>query len=135
MSGVKHVTHTVKATHYNKITIIELKMILTHAGQAQRLSHICTSKILGVFNGIQTHDLCNAGGLPFNSSIKISFTHNNLFIIIQNEAMWIIFMTFKLNTIIQNFQVLKRAIIDYFLPTFCSNLCHDLTMLIKDWKI
>ena len=52
MSGVKHVTYTVKVTHYNKITIIELKMILTLAGQSQWLSHICTSKISGVFNGI-----------------------------------------------------------------------------------
>ena len=76
MSGVKHVTHTVKITHYNKITIIELKMILTLAGQSQRLSHICTSKISGVFNGIQTHDLCNVGALPFNSSLNISFAHN-----------------------------------------------------------
>ena len=120
MSGVKHVTHTVKVIHYNKITIIELKMILTLAGQSQRLSHICTSKISGVFIGIQTHDLCNAVALPFNySSIKISSTHNNyLFIITQNEAMWIIFMTFKLNTVIQNFQAQKgnnKLLIAYFL--------------------
>ena len=31
------------------------------AGQSQRLSHLCTWKISGVFNGIRTHDLCDAG--------------------------------------------------------------------------
>ena len=45
-----------------------------------------------------------------------------ILIIIQNEAMWIIFMSFKLKTVIQNFQVPKRAIINDLLPTFCFNL-------------
>ena len=38
-------------------------MILTLAGQSERLSHMCNWKISGVFNGIQTHDLCDAGAV------------------------------------------------------------------------
>ena len=39
------------------------EMILTLAGQSQRLSHMYTLKISGVFNGIRTHDLCDAGAV------------------------------------------------------------------------
>ena len=38
-----------------------LVMILTLAGQSQRLSQTCTWKFSGVFSGIQIYDLCNAG--------------------------------------------------------------------------
>ena len=34
--------------------------ILTLAGQSQRLCHMYTRKISGVFNGNRTHDLCDA---------------------------------------------------------------------------
>ena len=36
-------------------------MILTLAAQSRRLSHMCTRKSSGVFNGIRTHDLCDGG--------------------------------------------------------------------------
>ena len=36
-------------------------MILTHSGQSQRSSRMCTWKMSGVFNGTRTHDLCDAG--------------------------------------------------------------------------
>ena len=39
------------------------EMIFTLAGQSQRLSHLCTCKISGVFNGIQTHNLCDASAV------------------------------------------------------------------------
>ena len=48
--------------------IIELKKRCSHiAGQSQRLSHRCTWcpwKVSGVFSGIRTHDLCDAGAVP-----------------------------------------------------------------------
>ena len=117
MSSVKHVTHTVFKSytiqHNNNSNYYYWmeEMILTLAGQSQWLPR----KISGVFNGIQTHDLCDAGALPFNSSLNI-FLSLIIIIIIKNE------MSFKLNTVIQNFQVLKRAIINYLLLTFCFNL-------------
>ena len=48
--------------------IIELKKRCSHiAGQSQRLYHKCTWcpwKVSGVFSGIRTHDLCDAGAVP-----------------------------------------------------------------------
>ena len=38
-------------------------MILTVAGQSQQLSHICTRKFSGVFNGIRADNLCDASAV------------------------------------------------------------------------
>mgnify|MGYP006964549720 CR=1 FL=1 len=38
--------------------------------QSQRLSHMCTWKTSGVFNGIQTHDLCCWCSAPTNWAMK-----------------------------------------------------------------
>ena len=45
-------------------------MILTLAGQSQRLSHMCTWKISRVFIGTQTHDLSNASSVLFPLSYE-----------------------------------------------------------------
>ena len=39
------------------------EMILVLAGQSQRLPCMCTWKLSGVYNGIQTHEPCDAGSI------------------------------------------------------------------------
>ena len=61
------------------------EMIFTLAGQSQWLSHLCTCKISGVFNGIQTHNLCDASAalLPTvwsHSDVRRSICWAHLFL-------------------------------------------------------
>ena len=51
---------TIKAVFFSAIEAYIDELILPLTGQFKRISYMRTSKISGVFNGIRSHDLCDA---------------------------------------------------------------------------
>jgi len=69
---------TIEAVFFSAIEAYIDELILPLTGQFKRLSYMRTSKISGVFNGIRSHDLCDASANTLHQHFSIYYSfHGN----------------------------------------------------------